>query len=103
MSAPLTLGTAGLTGTTVHKFGPQSIDLSASTGSHQLRIDIKADAVLSTASGFKPLMKSIPPSAGLAGRRRPACPTLLGASSRRESDRLENVLSTVFENDCEMV
>ena len=37
---------------------------------------------------------------GFAGHRRPVCPRLLAASSRRESDRLEIVLSTVFENDC---
>ena len=56
-----------------------------------------------TASGFQRLMKSIPPSTGLAGHASTGCPRLLAASSRRESDRLENVLSTVFENDCEMV
>ena len=50
-----------------------------------------------------PMSHEVDPSLHRPGRRRPVCPRLACASSRRESDRLENVLSTVFENDCEMV
>jgi hypothetical protein len=68
---PINLNTSNLTGGTTHWFGPQSIDLSESSGTQQLRINLTGDSGSGTQTivgpgGISLAMLAPPPGDGVS-------------------------------------